>query len=60
MSRRPAKITQAEIERVIRAAKAQGAAELEIRVGPETVMIIRLQPSTGQETTLAHYRDFSL
>ena len=35
--RRPAPITQADMQRAIRAAKAEGVAELEIRIGRETV-----------------------
>ena len=35
MSNRPARITQSEIERVIRAAKKAGATEVEVRIGDE-------------------------
>jgi hypothetical protein len=41
MPRRPATITQADIARVIRAAKQAGAVEIEVHVG-ETVVVIRL------------------
>lgn len=33
MPRRPARITQAEIERAIRAAKKTGATEIEVKIG---------------------------
>jgi hypothetical protein len=46
MPRRPAQITQADIARVIRAAKQTGAAEVEVKIG-DHVMIVRLTPSTG-------------
>lgn len=60
MSRRPAQITQAEISRLIRAAKQAGAAEIEINIGDQKVLI-RLAPSTAQENApLAPVREFSL
>lgn len=51
MSRRPAQITQAEIARMIRAAKQAGAFEVEIRVGGQSI-IVRLDKSTGDEKAL--------
>jgi hypothetical protein len=42
MPRRPAMLTQADIARVIRAAKAEGACTLEVR--PGGVILIRLDP----------------
>jgi len=47
MSRRPANITQADIARAIRAAKQTGAAEVEVRIGDQGAIIIRLSSSTG-------------
>jgi hypothetical protein len=47
MSRSPAHITQADIARAIRAAKQAGAAEVEIRIGGQDAIIIRISPSTG-------------
>ena len=44
MSRRPAAITQADIARAIRAAKQAGAAEVEVRIGGETILV-RIAPS---------------
>ena len=52
MSRRPATITQAEIARAIRAAKQAGAAEVEVRVGEQSSIVIRLNSSTGLEKPL--------
>jgi hypothetical protein len=44
MSNRPARITQAEIERAIRAAKKLGLAEVEVRIGDEASIRIPLAP----------------
>jgi hypothetical protein len=42
MSRQPTHITQADIARAIRAAKQTGAAEVEVRIGDQGAIIIRL------------------
>lgn len=42
-----ATVTQAQIRRVIRAAKAEGAASVEVKVGPDSSVVIRLEPSTA-------------
>jgi hypothetical protein len=52
MSRRPAQVTQADIARVIRAAKQAGAVEVEIRIGGQSSILIRLSSSTGREKLL--------
>jgi hypothetical protein len=52
VSRRPATITQADIARAIRAAKQAGAAEVEVRMGDQTAIVIRLNLSTGDEKQL--------
>jgi hypothetical protein len=52
MSRRPAAITQADVARVIRAAKQAGAAEVVVPLGQQSV-IVRLTPSTDVEKILA-------
>ena len=52
MSRRPATITQADIARAIRAAKQAGAAEVEVRMGGQTAIFIRLNLSTEDEKRL--------
>jgi len=49
MSRRRATITQADIARAIRAAKQTGAAEVEVRIGSQSAIIIRISPSTGTD-----------
>ena len=50
MRRRSATITQADIARAIRAAKQAGAAEVEVRMGDQSSIVIRL--STGGEKQL--------
>jgi 2-iminoacetate synthase ThiH len=57
MPRRPATITQADIARVIRAAKQAGASEVVIQIGDHPV---RLSESTGQDAPLVPHRQFSL
>ena len=52
MPRRAASVTQADVARIIRAAKQAGAAEVEIKLGEQTVLV-RLTLSTGPQTTLA-------
>ena len=49
MPRRPAAITQADVARVIRAAKAAGASEVEVRLGDGAQIIVRLSTSTALE-----------
>jgi hypothetical protein len=44
MSNRPARITQVEIERAIRAAKKAGLAEVQIKLGDEAAIRIPLSP----------------
>jgi hypothetical protein len=52
MTRRPATITQADVARAIRAAKQAGATEVEVRVGGQTSIVIRIAPSTAPESPL--------
>jgi hypothetical protein len=52
MARRPANITQADVARVLRAAKQAGATEVEVRVGDRGAIIIRLVSSTGTKAPL--------
>jgi hypothetical protein len=52
MSRRPAAITQADVARAIRAAKQTGAVEVEVRIGEQSSIVIRLNSSTGAERPL--------
>jgi hypothetical protein len=49
MARRPAPVTQADLARAIRAAKQSGAAEVEVRIGDRSVIVIRISSSTGTE-----------
>ena len=44
MSNRPARITQAEIERAIRAAKKTGVNEVVVKIGDEVSIHIPLMP----------------
>jgi hypothetical protein len=47
MPRRPATITQADVARVIRAAKAAGAAAVELKLdGTLVIRLIQLSPET--------------
>jgi hypothetical protein len=49
--RTPAKITQADVARAIRAAKQAGAAEVEVHVGEHPKIVIRLpssEPALGK------------
>jgi hypothetical protein len=49
MTRRPASVVQADIARIIRAAKQAGASEVEVRLGAQSV-IVKL--STADPKTL--------
>lgn len=51
MSRRPATVTQADVARIVRAAKQAGAAEVEVRVG-DTTITVRIDSSTVTKTGL--------
>jgi hypothetical protein len=51
MPRRAAQITQAEVARIIRAAKQAGASEVVVRIGERSV-IVRLGQSTIPEKPL--------
>lgn len=42
MSRTPAKITQADVARIIRAAKQAGASEVDVKIDGETVATVKL------------------
>jgi hypothetical protein len=60
VSRRPAAITQADVARAIRAAKQTGAAEVEVRVGGQALILIRLKSSTGAESPLDQTKEIVL
>jgi hypothetical protein len=59
MARTPANITQADIARAIRAAKQAGAAEVEVRVGDERI-IIRINPPSDDEGALEQSHKITL
>lgn len=47
MHRRRAAVSQAEIARIIRAAKQAGAAQIEVRLNDLSTVLIRLQPDNS-------------
>jgi hypothetical protein len=51
MPRRPAQITQADVARVIRAAKQEGVRQVEVRVGGASI-VMRISPSTDADERL--------
>jgi hypothetical protein len=51
MPRRPAQITQADVARIIRAAKQAGASEVVVPVG-EQLVTVKLLPSTDPTKAL--------
>lgn len=51
MSNRAAIITQADVARIIRAAKQAGAAEVELRVGT-ALIVVRMESSTAPTAAL--------
>jgi hypothetical protein len=51
MARRPANITQADIARVIRAAKQAGANAVEVRIGDRDVIIVRITAASSSESS---------
>lgn len=51
MSRRAATITQADVARAIRAARQEGASEVEVRLAGKSTIVIRIAPSsTAQDS----------
>lgn len=52
MPRRAAHVTQADIARVIRAAKQAGAVEVEVKIGEQSI-VVRFDQSTAAEVSLA-------
>jgi hypothetical protein len=59
MPRRPAQITQAEVARIIRAAKQAGAFEVVVPVGKQFV-IVKFGPSTAPAKALARDEEIVL
>jgi hypothetical protein len=60
MPRRPALLTKADIRRVIRAAKSEGVAEIEIKLDAKSAILIRLVPSPPSTVDLPHPDDIVL
>lgn len=58
MSRTPARFTQADVARIIRAAKQAGASEVDVKVDGETVATVKL--STGESVPLAPIKEIVL
>lgn len=58
MSRTPAKVTQADVARIIRAAKQAGALEVDVKIAGETVATVKL--STDQDITIAPVKEIVL
>jgi hypothetical protein len=50
MSKRPAAITQADVTRIVRGAQKAGATHIEVCVGNQAKVIIRLSPLRSGET----------
>jgi hypothetical protein len=46
MPRRPAQITQADVARIIRAAKQAGASEVVVKIGEQSVVVKLSTPQT--------------
>ena len=59
MPRRAAQITQAEVARIIRAAKQAGASEVVVKIGEQSV-IVRLGQSTAPEKPLEQDKEIVL
>ncbi len=58
--KRPAPFTQAEIARVIRAARQAGAKSVEVRAGDQTVTVNLDTPSTDAQKALEPEREVVL
>jgi hypothetical protein len=52
MPRRPALFTKADVRRAIRAAKEEGAVEIEIKLDAKSAILIRLVPSPSSTVDL--------
>jgi hypothetical protein len=57
--RRPAHITQADVARIIRAAKQEGVREVEVRVGGASI-VMRIPPSIAANEPLEHGKEIVL
>jgi hypothetical protein len=59
MPRRPAQITQADVARIIRAAKQAGASEVVVKIGEQSV-IVKLGQSTAPTNVLEQDQEIVL
>ena len=59
MPRRPAQITQADVARIIRAAKQAGASEVVVKIGEQSV-IVKLGQSTASTNALEQDQEIVL
>lgn len=60
MPRTAASLTQADVARVIRAAKQEGAAEVEVHSKDGGKIVVRLSPSTAPEIAVEPKREVVL
>jgi hypothetical protein len=60
MSRRPASITQAEVKRMIRAARQAGLEKIEVKLTDGTVISIPLSTGTAKPEEVAPKREVVL
>ena len=60
MPRRAASITQADIARVVRAAKQAGASEVEVRMRGGDSIVIRMESSKTADEALAESKEIVL
>ena len=59
MPRRPAHITQADVARVIRAAKQEGVRKIEVRLGAASI-VMQISPSTDADEALDQGKEIVL
>jgi hypothetical protein len=59
MPRRSASVTQADVARIIHAAKQAGAIEVVVKIGEESI-VVRLTSSTPDESPLASSQEIVL
>lgn len=60
MPRTPAKFTQADVARIIRAARQAGASEVAVPIGNGPPVIVRLTPSTAPQESVADDKEIVL
>jgi hypothetical protein len=60
VTRRPCTVTQADVARVIRAAKQAGASAVEVRIGNDSVITVRLTAASSSESSPEQSQDIVL